>query len=192
VSKIKTVGGACGKSAAITPVAAILLSCSLSPFVAAQTLTDLPPVATPLLETIVVTASGSANTLADTAASVGVISEVEIEEVNPMHAGELMNRIPGVNIVQLGSSGSGVMAAIRQPVSTSPVYLYLENGVPTRAAGFFNHNALYEVNMSGANGVEIIKGPGSALYGSDAIGAVVNTLSEYTQWSSTQRGQVER
>ena len=174
---IKTVGGACGKSTAVTPLAAILLSCSLLPFVAVQALADLPPVAAPILETIVVTASGSANTLADTAASIGVISGVEIEEVNPTHAAELMNRIPGVNIVQLGSGGSGVMAAIRQPVSTSPVYLYLENGVPTRAAGFFNHNALYEVNMSGANGVEIIKGPGSALYGSDAIGAVVNTLS---------------
>lgn len=134
---IKTAVGACGKSTAVTLLAAILLICSLSPYVAAQALADLSPVAALMLETIVVTASGSSNTLADTAASVGVISEVEIEDVNPRHAGELMNRIPGVNIVQLGSGGSGVMAAIRQPVSTSPVYLYLENGVPTRAAGLF-------------------------------------------------------
>lgn len=137
MSTIKNVGGACGKSTAIAPLASILLSCSLSSFVAAQALADLSPVTAPMLETIVVTASGSANTLADTAASVGVISEVDVEEVNPTHTGELMNRIPGVNIVQLGSGGSGVMAAIRQPVSTSPVYLYLEKGVPTRAAGLF-------------------------------------------------------
>lgn len=135
MSTIKTAGGACGKSRAVTPLGAILLSCSLSPYVAAQVLADLSPAIAPMLETIVVTASGSANTLADKAASVGVISEVE--EVNATHPGELMNRIPGVNIVQLGSGGSGVMAAIRQPVSTSPVYLYLENGVPTRAAGLF-------------------------------------------------------
>ena len=177
MSTIKIAGGLRGKNAAITSVAAILLSCSFSSFVTAEQLATQSPAEAPMLETIVVTASGSANTLADTAASIGVISEAEIEEVNATHAAELMKRIPGVNIVQLGSSGSGVMAAIRQPVSTSPVYLYLENGVPTRAAGFFNHNALYEVNLSGANGVEIIKGPGSALYGSDAIGAVVNTLS---------------
>lgn len=176
MSTIKNVSGVTGNSIAITPLAAILLSTSLSSDVVAQAFADVPGV-TPMLETIVVTASGSANTLGDTAASIGVISDAEIEAVNPTHAAELMNRIPGVNIVQLGSSGSGVMAAIRQPMSTSPVYLYLENGVPTRAAGFFNHNALYEVNLSGANGVEIIKGPGSALYGSDAIGAVVNTLS---------------
>lgn len=178
MSAIKDVAGASKKNTTFTPLAAAaLLVCVLLPSVAAQTLEHEQASAAPILETIVITASGSANALADTAASIGVISDLDVEAVNATHAAELMNRIPGVNIVQLGSSGSGVMAAIRQPMSTSPVYLYLENGVPTRAAGFFNHNALYEVNLSGANGVEIIKGPGSALYGSDAIGAVVNTLS---------------
>ena len=173
---INIVRGAASMCVLKAPLAVILLGVT-GLAAAVEPLADLPRVDAPLLETIVVTASGSANTLADTAASMGVISAQEIEEVNPLHAAELMNRIPGVNIVQIGSSGEGVMAAIRQPVSTSPVYLYLENGVPTRAAGFFNHNALYEVNTSAANGVEIIKGPGSALYGSDAIGAVVNVLS---------------
>lgn len=129
------------------------------------------------LETVVVTATRDSNSLGDTAASVGVLDEATVRALNAGHSAELLNRISGVNIVQLGSSGEGVAAAIRQPVSYSPVYLYLENGVPTRSAGFFNHNALYEVNTAVANGVEIIKGPGSALYGSDAIGAVINILS---------------
>ncbi|MFT4919175.1 MAG: iron complex outermembrane receptor protein, partial [Zhongshania aliphaticivorans] len=129
-----------------------------------------------VLETILVTATRDDQQLADVAASVGVLDQETIEALNPRHASELMNRIPGVNIVQLGSGGEGVAAAIRQPISYNPVYLYLENGVPTRSAGFFNHNALYEVNTALANGVEIIKGPGSALYGSDAMGAVINSL----------------
>lgn len=128
------------------------------------------------LETVLVTATREARQLQDVAASVGVLGQDELEAVNPGHSAELLNRIPGVNIVQLGSSGEGTAAAIRQPVSYGPVYLYLENGVPTRSAGFFNHNALYEVNTALGNGVEIIKGPGSALYGSDAIGAVINSL----------------
>jgi iron complex outermembrane receptor protein len=126
------------------------------------------------LETLLVTATRDKQQLQEVAASVGV--QNELETVNPAHASELLNRIPGVNIVQLGSGGEGVAAAIRQPVSYSPVYLYLENGVPTRSAGFFNHNALYEVNTALGSGVEIIKGPGSALYGSDAMGAVINSL----------------
>lgn len=130
-----------------------------------------------ILETIVVTATRDADYLGDTAASIGVLNEQLVKDINPTHSSELLNRIPGVNIVQLGSSADGTAAAIRQPISYSPVYLYLENGVPTRSAGFFNHNALYGMNVSAANGVEIIKGPGSALYGSDAIGAVINLLS---------------
>jgi len=51
-------------------------------------------------------------------------------------------------------------------------------GIPTRSTGFFNHNALYEINVPQSGGIEIIKGPGSSLYGSDAIGGVVNVLTE--------------
>lgn len=134
-------------------------------------------VSEPLLETVVVTATREKSSLANTAASVGVLGEKLVQEVLPTHSSELLNRIPGVNIVQLGSSAEGTAAAIRQPISYGPVYLYLENGVPTRSAGFFNHNALYGMNVGVSNGVEVIKGPGSALYGSDAIGAVINLIS---------------
>ncbi|HET7275757.1 MAG TPA: TonB-dependent receptor, partial [Longimicrobiaceae bacterium] len=73
------------------------------------------------------------------------------------------------------TSGEGHMMAIRLPMSTKPMYLYLEDGVPTRSTGFFNHNALYEVNLPQAGRIEVLKGPSStALYGSDAIGGVVN------------------
>ena len=81
-----------------------------------------------LLETVVVTATREEAHLADTAASVGVISEDDIKAITPTHPEQLLNRIPGVNVVQIGSSGEGHMTAIRQPVSTKPVYLFLEHG----------------------------------------------------------------
>ena len=48
---------------------------------------------------------------------------------------------------------------------------------PHRSTGFFNHNALYEINLPAAEGIEVTRGPGSALYGSDAIGGVVNVIT---------------
>jgi outer membrane receptor protein involved in Fe transport len=86
------------------------------------------------------------------------------------------------------------MTAIRQPLTTNPVYLYLEDGIPTRSTGFFNHNALYEINVPQAGRVEVLKGPGTALYGSDAIGGVVNvetrapSLERTVEWFAEAGG----
>lgn len=125
-----------------------------------------------VLPELVVTATRERERLAETAASIGAVSEDAIRLVRPTHPSEIMNRMPGVWINVTG--GEGHMAAIRQPLTTDPVYLYLEDGVPTRSTGFFNHNALYEVNLPQAGGIEVMKGPATALYGSDAIGGVIN------------------
>ena len=92
------------------------------------------------------------------------------------HPADIANKVAGVHVVNLG--GEGHMTSIRQPISTGGLYLYLEDGLPTRPAGFFNHNALYEVNVPQAGALEITKGPGSSLYGSEAIGGVVNIITE--------------
>jgi iron complex outermembrane receptor protein len=127
------------------------------------------------LETLVVTDTREGKAKKDLAESVSVVDKEEIENVAPSHPSELLNRIPGVHVNNLG--GEGHMTAIRQPISTAGVYLFLEDGIPTRPSGFFNHNGLYEVNMPQAAGVEVVRGPGSALYGSDAIGGIINTLT---------------
>ncbi|MEO8040586.1 MAG: TonB-dependent receptor, partial [Betaproteobacteria bacterium] len=51
------------------------------------------------------------------------------------------------------------------------------DGVPIRATGMFNHNALYEIDIPMAGGIEVTRGPGTALYGSDAIGGIINVLT---------------
>lgn len=124
------------------------------------------------LSGIVVSVTGEAQRLARTAATVGVVGGEAIRERRPAHPSELMGTVPGVWVNVTG--GEGHMTAIRQPLTTDPVYLYAEDGVPTRSTGFFNHNALYEINLPQAERVEVVKGPASALYGSDAIGGVVN------------------
>jgi iron complex outermembrane receptor protein len=128
------------------------------------------------LDPIVVTGIRESQNQHAVAGAIGVANSDDIAHVMPSHPAELLNRIPGVHVNNLG--GEGHMTAIRQPITTQGVYLFLEDGIPTRPPGLFNHNALYEVNVAHAHRVEVIKGPGSALYGSDSIGGIINTITQ--------------
>jgi outer membrane receptor protein involved in Fe transport len=122
-------------------------------------------------------------------ATIDVLDGAEIRRTRAAHPSGLMNRVPGVHVSEL--SGEGHSMAMRQPITTKPMYLYLEDGIPTRATGFFNHNALYEVNIPQAGGLEVLKGPGTALYGSDAIGGVVNVLTRPAPLTPTLDASLE-
>jgi outer membrane receptor protein involved in Fe transport len=124
---------------------------------------------------VVVTTSREEVKKDEVPANIGVVTEGEIQATHPHHSSEIMGRIPGVLVVDLG--GEGHTVAMRQPITYNAVYGYLEDGVPIRSTGFFNHNALYEINIPEASRIEVLKGPATALYGSDAIGGVVNVLT---------------
>ncbi len=127
------------------------------------------------LEEVTVSDLREARLVRETPASVGIVDRRTIAAINPTHPSQVLSQVAGVWVNNSG--GEGHMTAIRQPLTTSPVYLFLEDGVPTRSTGFFNHNAMYEVNVPAAESIEVTKGPSSALYGSDAIGGVINVLS---------------
>ena len=127
------------------------------------------------LPEVVVSSTREEQLASATPLSVGVIKGEEIRETRGHHPSELVNRTPGVYVSNFG--GEGHATAIRQPISTKALYAYLEDGVPIRSTGFFNHNALYEINIPQAGRLEIIKGPGTAVYGSDAVGGVVNAFT---------------
>jgi iron complex outermembrane receptor protein len=132
-----------------------------------------PPVTA--LDPVTVTGTREKAFLSETPISIGAIAAESIRETGALHPGQLLGQVPGVAVAV--TNGEGHTTAIRQPFTTSPVYLFLEDGIPVRATGFFNHNSLYEVNIPMAGGIEVVRGPGTALYGSDAIGGIVNILS---------------
>lgn len=145
-------------------------------FLAILSSTQLASAAHLELDTITVTGTREGQELSKTPQAISKISGEEIDKLKAQHASQVMNQAAGVLVNVTG--GEGHLTAIRQPITTSPVYLYLEDGIPTRSTGFFNHNALYEVNIPQASGVEVTKGPGTALYGSDAIGGVINVQTK--------------
>lgn len=128
-----------------------------------------------ILDEVVVSSTREAQKKSEVPATVGQVSGEALRDAKASHPSQIMGRVPGVWVNITG--GEGHQTAIRQPLTTNAVYAYLEDGIPVRSTGFFNHNALYEVNMPQSGGIEVTKGPGSALYGSDAIGGVVNILS---------------
>ena len=128
------------------------------------------------LATIVVTASREGESINNTPAAISQITAKDIEDKHATFIGQLLNQTPGVLMNDLGNEQH--MMSIRQPITTAAVYQYLEDGISIRPVGVFNHNALYEVNLAGVDNIEILRGPASSLYGSNAIGGTVNFITK--------------
>jgi outer membrane receptor protein involved in Fe transport len=130
------------------------------------------------LEEIVVTATRLEAARLDTPWSIDRVGSPALELLGATHSSEIVNRVPGA-MIQRGS-GQESLTAIRSPVLTGAgscgAFLFLENGVPIRPTGFCNVNELLEVNTEQADAVEVLRGTGSALYGSNSLHGTVNVL----------------
>lgn len=131
----------------------------------------------PVLDEVVVSGSRTETKLFDTPMSIGVVDEKSLKRDKPKLMGDAINRLAGVSWVDLGNEQH--MMGIRQPNSTNAVYQYLEDGIPIRPLGVFNHNSLNELNLAGAERVEVVKGASSSLYGSNAVGGAVNFITAH-------------
>lgn len=127
------------------------------------------------IQGIVVTANreGVKRSLAPIA--ITALSSKMIQDAKPATIDQVLNKVSGVYMVNLGNEQHSM--SIRQPMTTKSLFLYLEDGIPIRTTGLFNHNALLEINMAAVKNIEVIKGPSSSLYGSEAIGGVINFIT---------------
>ena len=134
-------------------------------------------VAGELVEEVVVV-----ETLGDRLGGVGSAGRVDAEaiaEIRPTHIHEALVRVPGVWISR--GSGHEHLTAIRSAVLTGAgacgAFLYLQDGLPIRPAGFCNVNNLFEVNAEQAAGIEVWRGPASAALGGNALHGAINVLT---------------
>lgn len=128
------------------------------------------------LTQVVVSANRTTEKRSEAPIAIAVISKQTIEDTKAQRLDMLLNKVSGVNMINLGNEQHEM--SIRQPMTTNNLFLYLEDGVPVRTSAVFNHNALLEMNMTAAKSIEVIKGPSSALYGAEAIGGVVNLITQ--------------
>ena len=127
------------------------------------------------LDEIVVSASRTAQRRTEAPVAISTVSARTITETKANQLDQLLNKVSGVFMVDLGNEQHEM--SIRQPMSTGSVFLYLEDGIPIRTTGVYNHNALLEMNAAAVKQIEIIRGPASSLYGAEAIGGAVNVIT---------------
>ena len=110
------------------------------------------------------------------AAAVTVIDRQTIEERGYVTLADALRAVPGVNLVQQGAAGQVASAFLRGTESRH--VLVLLDGVPindpSTPSGAFNFgNEL----LGDIERIEVVRGPGSSLYGSGAIGGVINMIT---------------
>jgi iron complex outermembrane recepter protein len=128
------------------------------------------------LQSVVVTANRAAALRTESPIAISRLSPKLIDESKASMVFELINKTPGVIMPSYNNEQHGM--AIRQPMGISAYYLYMEDGVPIRPLGVFNHNALLEINQFAISSIEVVKGPVSSIYGPEAVGGAVNFIMQ--------------
>lgn len=126
---------------------------------------------------IVVTATRIETPLERIASSVSVISAEEIKEKGIVFAQDAMRVVPGMDVLQNGGSGTATSIFIRGANSEHTLVLMdgIELNDPISAGRSYDssHIAVDDIER-----IEVIRGPQSVLYGSDAIGGVINIITK--------------
>ena len=129
------------------------------------------------LEDVVVTASRTETPLSQVASSVTVIDEEEITARQKSTVLELLRSVPGVDVVQSGGFGGATSIYLRGTATRHTLVLidgveYSDPTSITRSADISN------LTTDNIERIEIVRGAQSVLYGSDAIGGVINIITK--------------
>ncbi len=134
------------------------------------------------LNPVVVTATRIEQPIADIGTTITVVENPQIQEQKIDRVGDVLRQVPGVQVTQSGSPGSVTGVSIRG--ATSAQTLILVDGVEVNA-GATGSFGIANLTTDNLDRVEILRGAGGSLYGSQAIGGVVNVLSQEGQGPPT-------
>lgn len=123
---------------------------------------------------IVTTATRTAVTADETLAPVTVITREDIERTPAVDAADLLNLHANIDVARNGGFGQPVSAFIRGANSNHT--LFLVDGVRVNP-GTIGLPAMQNIDPAQIERIEVVRGPRSALYGSGAIGGVVNVIT---------------
>lgn len=125
--------------------------------------------------TLVTTANRFAQPVSSVLAPTTVVTREEIDRWQSKSVADVMRRLPGVDIAQYGGLGQQSSLFIRGTESRH--VLVLIDGVRLNQAGISGSSDLSQIPISLVQRIEYVRGARSAVYGSDAIGGVVNIIT---------------
>ena len=118
------------------------------------------------------------------------LSVLDIERLGGLpgqtHVQEALVRVPGMNLQR--GNGQEYLPALRSPVLTGAgacgALLTAEDGIALTSPGFCNINELFFAHHEAASRIEVLRGPGTAVYGGNALHGVVNVITARSAESS--------
>ncbi len=170
--------------------AALLFSAASSLFIFAQAddsivldqATDAETANAVNIGSMVVTASGFAQEVKDAPASISVIGQETISQKPFNDIGDVLKDVEGVNVSRGGKSG-GANIGIRGMSADYTLLLVdgqrlSQNSSGARPNGFGDVDSSFIPPSSAIERIEVVRGPMSTLYGSDALGGVINVITK--------------
>jgi vitamin B12 transporter len=140
-------------------------------------------------ETIVVTASRTPTKLEATGSSVAIIDRALIERRQAPFVGDLLRDVPGVAASRAG--GFGTQTQLRLRGSEANHVLVLIDGIDASDPAIGDEFQFENLPSVGIERIEIVRGPQSALWGSDALGGVINIITRRPEAGVEAEGSYE-
>ncbi|WP_339720794.1 TonB-dependent receptor [uncultured Paraglaciecola sp.] len=131
------------------------------------------------IDNITVTATRASNNVMDIGSNISWLDDESLRLIEQQHINQALVRIPGGWISR--GNGQEHLTAIRSPVLTGAggcgAFFIAQDGISLRAPGFCNVNQLFDANTEQASSIEVLRGPASTMYGSNAVHGVINVLT---------------
>lgn len=141
------------------------------------------------LDAVVVTATRTENDVKNVPASTQIITSSDIKKSGATNVRDAITDFANITMTKK-KRGSGHEIIIRGMSTDKSLIMVNGHRVSNEAdaSGLGNANALDRVNINDIQKIEIVKGPSSALYGSEAMGGVINIITKTSVEPSVSTG----
>ena len=165
----------------LRPLAVAILGVTTTSVFAETNSTSNVPTTT--LSTIVVSAAGFEQDIKNAPASISVVTKEDIEKKNATSIADLLADVPGVD-VRNGVGKTGGLNVSMRGMKAEDTLILIDGRRQTTATdnimpnGFSEASTSFMPPLSAIERIEVIRGPMSTLYGSDAMGGVINIITK--------------